>query len=205
ICQNIGGLKVLQRFEVDACTGSSGAEDGFLSAFAAFNPDTTTSPATHFPDNEPRSFSGIQIHRTTPRTLVPQSTLIELKTRVFQKPVAWSKIYPQLYLSQTPYLYLANHLKGEFIDVEKIKTDDKQMERYMMKAEESMGRLRDLLVQILKAVRNEDGDEVFSLVREDGRLALYRREKGSGMSVGKDILQKFAVKNELAGKTTDLL
>ncbi|TDL17770.1 hypothetical protein BD410DRAFT_729467 [Rickenella mellea] len=171
ISMNIADLKVLQRFEVDACAVTSVREDW------------------------PQSISGIQIYRTTSPRLVPQSSLIELMTRASHKLLNWSEVYPQLYLSQTPHLYLAKHRKGVFMDVEKIPIDGEEMEPYMREVEQRIGKLRDVLVHILKAVR-EDIGTLFSLVCENGRLALCRREKESGMSVGKDILQKFSVKQD---------
>ncbi|KAG8719739.1 hypothetical protein FRC08_002098 [Ceratobasidium sp. 394] len=44
--------------------------------------------------------------------LVPQSSLVELATLASKYEVAWSDVYSQLFLSQTPILKVAKHVDG---------------------------------------------------------------------------------------------
>jgi hypothetical protein len=186
--QNFGGLKVLLRFEVDACTGVDA--DDLSSAFSGLGITSNNSPASTTARSS-SAISGISIVRTTPRTLVPQSSLIELKTRASHKPLDWDEVYPQLYLSQTPYLYLAKHTRGAFIGVESVQLAGSSMRTHAKRAEAGMVKLKAVLDDILNVVRGEARGVKFSLVCERGRLALYKRKEGTGKIIGSDILSKF--------------
>lgn len=92
---------------------------------------------------------------------------------------------PQLYLSQTPYLYLAKHVKGEFQTVERIRPDAKRVEA-------ELGKLRETLLDILETVRQQGSGVELCLVCASRKLELYQRKPGTGRAVGAEILSKFA-------------
>jgi len=186
-------LKILLRFEVDACTASADIHN-LASTFSGLGilPDTPPSAAT----TKDSVISGISVIQTTPRTLVAQSSLIELKTRALHRPLDWTEAYPQLYLSQTAYLYLAKHNKGNFSAVEKIKLAGDSMKVYAKQAEAGMGKLKTVLDEVLEAVRNESDGVGLSLVSARGHLILYKRKEGTGKAAGDEILSRFA-RNQL--------
>jgi hypothetical protein len=185
--KNFGGLKILLRFEVDACMGSSDFDD-LASAFSGLD----VTPAIPLSTGTSSVMPGISVIHTTPRTLVAQSSLIELKTRASHRPLDWTETYPQLYLSQTAYLYLAKHTKGNFGAVEKIKLAGDSMKVYAKQAEGGMVKLKAVLDQVLEVVRKESDGVGLSLVSVGGKLMLYKRKEGTGKAVGDDILSRFA-------------
>jgi hypothetical protein len=180
-------LKILLRFEVDACVGVANAEaDDLSSAFSKLGIAANSKPSEGGATN-----SKVTIIRTTPRSIVPQSSLIELKTRASHRPLDWTEAYPQLYLSQTTYLYLAKHNRGSFINVEKVSIAGDAMNGYARQAEAGMGKLKAVLDEVLRAVRDAGEGVGLCLVCERGKLALYQRKEGTGKAVGKDILRRF--------------
>jgi hypothetical protein len=184
-------LKILLRFEVDACTGPADFDD-LASAFSnlgiASEPPHSAATTKKGADSV---IPGISVIHTTPHTLAAQSSLIELKTRALHRPLDWTEAYPQLYLSQTAYLYLAKHAKGNFSTVKKISLARDSMKAHARQAEAGMGKLKMVLVEVLKAVRKERNGVGLSLVSAGGKLMLYKRKEGTGKRVGSEILSKF--------------
>lgn len=96
----MGGIKILLRFEIDACTqavpsASTAEVDDLVTALAGLNTRPSASERTS-------SFKSLDIKPSGNRTLVPQSSLIELKTRAAHKALDMDEVAPQVYLSQTP-------------------------------------------------------------------------------------------------------
>lgn len=191
LLQNFGGLNILLRFEVDACTGISSQDPDDLAAALSGLKIKSSNSAAETSVSARMPMEGISIIRTTPRTLVAQSTLIELKTRASHRPLDWAEAYPQLYLSQTAYLYLAKHNRGNFNIPEKIQLAGNDMKVHAKQAEVGMGKLKVVLNQVLDAVRKEGEGVGMSLVSEGKGLVLYKRKPGTGKAVGSEILSRF--------------
>ncbi|KAG1724963.1 hypothetical protein EDB19DRAFT_1915270 [Suillus lakei] len=119
ISVDIGELKILLRFTIEACTSSAGGTDGGGDLLAAFS-GLVTVPTVR----------GVSITQTTPRKVVPQASLIELKTRAAHRELDWAEVYPRLYLSRTAFLYIAKHERGNFNTLEKIELGSESM-RFM--------------------------------------------------------------------------
>src|SRR6267154_479875 len=131
IAQDIGELKIVLRFAVDACTSSANDaddENGFLEALSGLE-ISGTSASTKSGPNKSRAHAvrGVSIARTTPRKLVPQASLVGIKTCAGHCKMDWAKVYPQLYLSQTAFLYIAKHHRGTFDSPEKVELGAKSM------------------------------------------------------------------------------
>jgi len=188
---NFGGLKILLRFEVDACTGLTSHDPDDLAAALSGLKIKSDASAAETSVSTRTPIAGISIIPTTPRTPVAQSTLIELKTRVSHRPLDWAEVYPQLYLSQTAYLYFAKHTRGTFGNVEKFKLAGDSMKVYAKQAEVGMAKLKVVLNEVLAAVRKEGSGVGLSLVCEGERLVLYKRKPGTGKALGSDILSRF--------------
>ncbi|KAG8905591.1 hypothetical protein FRB99_008589 [Tulasnella sp. 403] len=194
----LAGLRILLRFEVDACTDAGNTAedddlDGLASAFSALNTSTSRSGAKTKELEEPVSpfRSELTILHKGSRQLVPRANWIELKTRASHKPLDWDDIYPQLYLSQTAYLYLAKHNRGTFTPAEKFKLGSSQMATHASVTQAGMGKLVDGLKQILKAVRKVGDGVGLSLICQRGQLTLYKRQEGAWHSVGSEIRNLF--------------
>lgn len=128
---------------------------------------------------------------TTATKPVSQSTLIELKTRVSHKELDYAEVYPQLYLSQTPYLYLAKHTKGTFNILEKIPLTSEKMLRHAKSAEDNIRKLQQVLATILVAVRRAGPGVPLCLVCEGGRLTLHKRDSKGARLISETDADKF--------------
>lgn len=187
--QKFGSLNILLGFTADACIEPKLNDDDLLASFSSLSlggkAEKTMKP------NKPGTAADLDIKFTPSRSLIPQSDLIEVKTRsTFGKP-NWREIYPQLYLSQTAWLYMAKHTSGAFQPVEKISLTGAEMRPYAEMMEGSFGKLKNLLKAILKAVREQGEGVPLSLVRQGGTLSLWRRKEGSGKPLGEEIVSRF--------------
>ncbi|KAG8745968.1 hypothetical protein FRC10_006531 [Ceratobasidium sp. 414] len=122
------GLRFMVRFEVDAMTNESlhPTEDSELQS----RTDILAEVPAHTSPSEPRttprgaafrvpdkqveivSVEGSELRHAIHGVLVPQSSLVELKTLKNKLSVTWSDVYPQLFLSQTPTAKVAKHANG---------------------------------------------------------------------------------------------
>lgn len=175
-------------FTADACIEKKKTDDDFLASFLSLSIGAkaveTTTP-------EKPSPAGIDVKLTSSRALVPQSDLVEVKTRAIKRDPNWKEIYPQLYLSQTPWLYMAKHDAGVFQPVEKISLTGEEMKPYADMMEGSLGKLKNLLKTILKAAREQGEGVPLSVVCQGGKLYLWRRKEGTGKPLGEAITSKF--------------
>ncbi|KAG2109056.1 uncharacterized protein F5147DRAFT_693865 [Suillus discolor] len=194
---DIGELKVLLRFTIEACTSSTNDtndEDDLLAAFSGLGiggASVSSSRDTKKPQATVPTVRGVTIRQTTPRKVVPQSSLIELKTRAARREIDWAEVYPQLYLSQTAFLYIAKHERGSFNTLEKVELGSESMQTHARRTQQGVAKLKLVLQDILDAVKKEDVGVGLSLVAKDGKLALYKRHEGTGKGPGKDITDKF--------------
>ncbi|KIJ62271.1 hypothetical protein HYDPIDRAFT_30535 [Hydnomerulius pinastri MD-312] len=190
ISYKFGGIKLLLRCTVDACTESDIDDDDlFLASFSSLSIRGGGNGSAQKPPPPP--LHGLNVKLTSPRTVIPQSDLIEIKTRSAYRELDWDEIYPQLYLSQTAYLFIARHDRGTFRPVEKIELDGDDMKAHAKEAEETIFKLKVLLEDILKAVREEGAGSPTTLVCQDGTLTLWKREEGTGNTLGTEITSKF--------------
>ena len=129
-------MKMVVRFEVDACLPSVTPNrraspvtqfsnpDDLIDALASLNITTNTpaTPAVALASSSTASFEGsppLRIIRAGAAQL--QESIIELTTRSenYIQNLDWAEVFPQLYLSQTPHLYVGVHSVGRFFDVRK--------------------------------------------------------------------------------------
>ncbi|KIK91660.1 hypothetical protein PAXRUDRAFT_149014 [Paxillus rubicundulus Ve08.2h10] len=186
ITYNFGGLNVLLYFTADACIESDG--DPLLTSFSSLS---IRSRGNTLAKPDMPSYAGLDVKPTSPRLMIPQSDLIEVKTRSIRGELNWREFYPQLYLSQIPWLYVAWHLDGIFQPVEKIALDSDTMKPHAEDAAPSVGKLKVLLEDILKAVREQGSGVPLSLVCRGRTLTLWKRKEGSGKPLGMEIISKF--------------
>jgi hypothetical protein len=125
----------------------------------------------------------------TAGVLVPQSSIIELKTRSFRAPFDRDDVYPQLFFSQTPLLYLARYDRGRFSGVEDITLSS--MTREATAAASGLRKLAAELENILKMVRKGDMGKKLSLVYSGGALTLYKREEGGIVGLPQELAKLF--------------
>ena len=167
--QDFGGLKMVVRFEVDACLPlRSSQSHGHPGTEAASLPPSTrvvNKPTLHFPH--------VAVIRAGAH--VPQSHLIELKTSSRSRK-AWSKIYPQLFLSQTPHVYYGHHRGGKISEIKKFTLGEPHLEPIDQNAQVGFKKLKVLLTAIQGIVRRYGTDGRMSLVCQGRELRVYQRE-----------------------------
>jgi hypothetical protein len=124
--------------------------------------------------------------------LVSQSSLIEVKS-ASQKSATrqkWSEIYPQLYLSQTPWLYTAIHNDGKFYTVEKTQLGSPELADIAEQSKHRFKKLR-LALQTIKDLVVESGIRGrLSFVLENRELKVYERSSRASC-LPDDIMSSF--------------
>ena len=127
------------------------------------------------------------------RSLVPQSDIVELKTCSTKSAIRldWADNYSQLFLSQTPNIFLCVHEGGVFQEVRENKLTDFETESFARKARENLGKLRKVLGVIQTLVMKEGQGTRASIICESGgEIAVYKREEG-GSCLPKEFSEKF--------------
>ncbi|KAH8824502.1 hypothetical protein DL96DRAFT_1614279 [Flagelloscypha sp. PMI_526] len=173
ISLNLGGIPIILRFEVDGQILSSENDSNGLSQ-ATKNLNISQSAA-------PIELRGIKVKRST-NSLTPQSSLLEIKTRSATTPVNLSDVYPQIFLSQTEFLYVARHNNGLFGPVKKHSLAGDTLSRYAEVTKASLVKLKDLLESIHAAAVAQGGQTGLTLACVQGKLGLYRRKGGKSIS-----------------------
>lgn len=106
-------------------------------------------------------------------TLVPQSSIMELKSRSTRATMDWKAVWPQVFFSGTQTTMLGLHERGKFVTMEKKTLDE--MEEYAEEAKVGLGQLVQALKQI-KAV-------VISRGRGPGVALIFRNGENSYIEV----------------------
>ncbi|PCH40480.1 hypothetical protein WOLCODRAFT_117364 [Wolfiporia cocos MD-104 SS10] len=182
---NLSGMKLVVRFEVDACLASprpraeSSAEvDDLASTMSNLRVSSSAHSAAHS--------GGVGINMQSPAdepriiragTQVSDDAIIELTTRsvAARMKFRWPDSYPQLFFSQTPHHFLAHHNAGQVREIVKRHVGDPEMWAVEAKAQTGFKKLRQLLKKIQDLVLEAGQDGRLSLVYQKGSLALYER------------------------------
>ncbi|KAG8901840.1 hypothetical protein FRB99_005079 [Tulasnella sp. 403] len=212
---DFGGLNALLRFEVDACTGDEADTDalrdpdevaadedddglsGLTSKLTGLGTTSTSSTKLVPSESPPFSPNLAIVHAPgippADIPLVPQHSIIKLKTRAAHKALEWHEIYPQLFFSQTPWLYLARHTRGLFEPIQKIPvTGPDMMDADIAPlVERGLKKVRMVLNRVILAVRMEKEGVGLALVCQKGELVLYQRKEGTGKALGEEIRKVF--------------
>ena len=174
------------RFEVDACLP-------LRSTLSHLKPDRSRNDTRHKKPTQPTTskptlhFPRVAVIRAG--SPVPQSHLIELKT-YSRSGKAWSRSYPQLFLSQTPHIYCGTHKGGNFSEIKKFTLGEPHLEVIDKNAQVGFKKLKLVLAALQERVRKYGGDGRISLVCEKRELGVYQREK-TGSCLPKDALALF--------------
>jgi hypothetical protein len=113
------------------------------------------------------------------------------------KNVIWKRVLPQRYLSGTPHLYVGKHLKGSFSILNRYHLHGSTLRPYTAEVEQGLGKLAKSLEELSKYLQEAGPGIGFSLIGSlvgggNGDLRLYRREKGTGRGLTKDIVARFS-------------
>ncbi|KAK7001801.1 hypothetical protein R3P38DRAFT_3044555, partial [Favolaschia claudopus] len=188
---DLDGLKMVVRFEVDACLSRAakssakastiddlvaGLGQVNLGAASANTTSTTTHGLTVLPGGR----------------FVPHSSFIELTTRTENRVAQfdWKDAYPQLFFSQTPHHFLAVHYKGRFSAVQKRQLGSSELQGVERSIQPGLGKLRVALGVIRDLVVKHGQRGRLTLVCRSGRMEVFERESGESC-LPEDVLARF--------------
>ncbi len=209
--QDLGGLKMVVRFEVDACIPQSTADNATSSLLsqptsprippASTNVDSLTDLLSNL-DVTSQSEASSQSQNTAIAVIragsqVPQSSLVELTTRSFKyvNEFDWQEAYPQLFLSWTPHLFLAVHDRGTFESMVKHKLGATELRNLETspRTQQSFRKLVETLKTMQTLVRRHGRRGRLSLVcQADGTLNVFERTSPQGCLPDSE-LERFGV------------
>jgi hypothetical protein len=193
--KDFDGLKIVVRFEVDACLPGSSARKKLPSSRKAAIAPKSATPASTPGDrgggdladmlsnlvisstSHPGTDSNEKLNIIWAGSEVPQSSIIEMTTRseISAANFDWGDSYPQLYLSQTPHHYLAIHKRGLFHSVKKRQLGQDDMIRIERDAQKGFRKLRIVLETIQNLVKKRGLEGRLTLVCAGGELKVYER------------------------------
>ena len=190
--QNLNGLKLVVRFEVDACvpssaTKSKGTSPSDIDALAdAFSHTSLTSSLKKMSEDK----DGLCIRQGG--ILVDQDNLAELTTISKRRRdlFDWAETYPQLFLSQSPNHFLGVHERGRFEAIEQRKLGSDDLRSVEQSLQGVLWQLRYLLDTIKALVVKHGKSGRLSLVCQGGELMVYKRSSADSC-LPEDILARF--------------
>ncbi|KAG6900310.1 hypothetical protein C0993_012742 [Termitomyces sp. T159_Od127] len=182
---NMDGLKLVVRFEVDAClsqapqrqstVSSSGDDiDDIIGALSSVSLKRAVPPRTNVTED---SETSPNINVIAGGSVVSQSSIIELTTRsvLSASDFKWKEYYPQLFLSQKPHHFMAVHQRGLFKEVVKRKLESPELQATAQEMKEDLKLLRRLLHQMRELVKKHGERGRLSFVCQNGELKVYER------------------------------
>jgi hypothetical protein len=166
--QDLDGLKMVVRFEVDAHISTSNLKDTRSDSLNAIQGSSVSS------ESQSSANPGLSLTVVRGGSPVPQSSLLEIKTQCIAGE-HWSKHYPQLYLSQTPHIFIATHTQGKFHTVRKWQLGSPDLTRIAETFTDRLRKLRLALGVIREVVIARGKSGRLSLVLQDGELTVFER------------------------------
>ncbi|KAF8758791.1 geranylgeranyl pyrophosphate synthetase [Rhizoctonia solani] len=179
------GLRFLVRYEVDSMESTPKTKytdiapkdelDELTAALAQTSLLESKSAILHKPKLTPKKPESIvdvpqsELRHVIHGTFIPQDRVLELRTI---KSIFQERLYPQLFLSQTPVLKLAKQLDGR---IDAIQVYDKEIEE-MKEAHNRLAPEFATLVELLKQIRGVAKKR--NLIGHDRPFALYWSGKG---------------------------
>lgn len=157
-----GRITMMVRFELDAVThlppSTSCADDeekdrgDLVRLMSGASVKSGARPLPPITDVE----GGIAIHRSTWPS-PPLSSFIEKKTRAMKGELDYIDIYGQLVFSQTPNLFVARHVKGDFRTLEKLALGQGKLKDIAKVAEGVLDKVAGMLARMIEAVKEHEG------------------------------------------------
>ncbi|KAJ7258800.1 hypothetical protein B0H12DRAFT_436750 [Mycena haematopus] len=176
---DLNGLKMVVRFEVDACLPTSAAKATSMRSKVESIDDLADNLAgiSLARRSEPAASSSHGLTIINGGAMVPHSSILELTTRTQRRAAEfdWKDAYPQLFFSQTPHHFLAVHDRGYFVAVNKrglsspdLKAVERTLQPTLKKLRVALGLIRDLVVKHGQRGR-------LTLVCRGGKLEVFER------------------------------
>ncbi|KAL5519749.1 hypothetical protein ACEPAG_1409 [Sanghuangporus baumii] len=188
ITYDYGRLKLLVRFEVDACLHNDTATQDRRDrpeAMRSIPGDSLQGILAALGKMSIRSDDKIKI--ISRGVLVPQSSLIELGTKSARgmelEGIDWQEYFPQLLLSQTPHHHLGVHEKGYFRRIDARALNDSVLSVQQQRQQPAFDKLHILLQKIKELVVAHGEDARLSLVYrvETKKFEVFSRKVSGGV------------------------
>jgi hypothetical protein len=177
ICYVLGGVKIMVRFEVDACIGSKR--------------DTSRTMSVSNKDQTPTGYTVL-----TRGHIVEPSRIVEIKTGPAGKNLAISKNIAQLWFSQTPILCTGQYSSsGVFSEVtQKDLMREGKLAKWEEDNREKLGKLVRVIEMIVEVVRTVPrGKCALILPAGDNVLKIYDVTNQGDKGIPKDLLAMWKV------------
>lgn len=174
--QDLNGIKMVVRFEVDACLPPP-----------AKSPRKSVTNIDELAD----TLGGMNIAQSSPAynlspltiidggIQISNASVIELTTRstnnITNYGYDWKEAYPQLFFSQTGHHFLAIHNRGKFTEVQKRKLISDELQAVEKEAQKELKKVHAALKLIQETVVAHGKTGRLSLVCRDGQLKAYSR------------------------------
>ena len=203
ISYRFGDLNFIVRHETDGyvdtdtritSSSSKELEDDSLSSMLG---SLSLSPTNRPPSTTP---AGSKLTIKEEGQVVPLESTLEVKTRVFHKPLEIKEIAPQLWVSQTPKLVRAYHNKGAF-QGPKVEDVAAEIRRWEKRNQMDLRKLAALINKILNVVKGYGGNAIVKYDDKGDKLVV-RKVDGKKM-LPKDLYSKWDDRDNSEVKTTD--
>ena len=203
ISYRFGDLNFIVRHETDGyvdadtripSSSSKELEDDSLSSMLG---SLSLSPTNRPPSTTP---AGSKLTIKEEGQVVPLKSTLEIKTRVFHKPLEIKEIAPQLWVSQTPKLVRAYHNKGAF-QGPKVEDVAAEIRRWEKRNQRDLRKLAALINKILNVV-NVCGGNAIVKYDDKGDKLVVRKVEGKKM-LPKDLYSKWDDRDNPEARITD--
>jgi hypothetical protein len=163
-----GCVSPVARTEVFSGPGAEGADilSSKLESLSLASPENTIHP-THVDSKITVKEEGFE---------VPLSATLEIKTRVFHKPLSIGDVSPQLWISQTPKLVRAYHCKGKF-EVPQVEDVTDQITLWESENRGQLQSLGALIRKIVAFVKQCGGNAIIRYDRNADKIFLRKVER----------------------------
>ncbi|KZT11772.1 uncharacterized protein LAESUDRAFT_640847, partial [Laetiporus sulphureus 93-53] len=120
---------------------------------------------------------------------IAQSHLIKIKSSVGLLGWYQNKAYPQLFLSQTAFIFFMRHQDGMFVEIVKERLGNLKMQMIESTMQAGLARLKYLLRYIQELVIMHGKEGRLTLVQANGRLEVFQRTSKASCLLKEMLLQ----------------
>ncbi|KAJ7200323.1 hypothetical protein GGX14DRAFT_372230 [Mycena pura] len=177
VSYDLNGLKMLVRFEVDACIPAAAKASAKKKVQSIDDLATSLAGVNLASRGVSTSTTNNGLTVISDGAIIPHTSLVELTTRTERRAAEfdWKDAYPQLFFSQTPHHFLAVHDRGRFTSVTKRTLESSDLQAVQHAMQPSLKKLRAALDTIRDVVVKNGQRGRLTLVYRDGKLEVFQR------------------------------
>ncbi|OAK94943.1 hypothetical protein IQ06DRAFT_329599 [Phaeosphaeriaceae sp. SRC1lsM3a] len=180
ISYSFGGMKFIVRYETDGYVGVGSAQKSMqpshnrllnVDDLSSVLDSLSLSAGSSGPGESDIAESKLAIRKEG--QVVPLHSILEVKTRVAHKPLAFEDVVSQLWVSQTPKLVRAYHTKGVFA-VPKVEDVAAQVQAWELENQKDLKLLAGLMEKIREIVKKGGGRGILKYDANRQKLVLHK-------------------------------